>query len=947
MQRVVTYNLADNFIEEFSSYLENNFIKKGRNLSKVAIVFGGKRPALFLKKELAAGIKKSFFPPRFFSIDEFVEYSFSKKYPFRKISDLEAAFVIYKLAQELSPDLLRERESFSKFLPWAREIVSFIEQLDLEDTKFDSLKGIQEKANIGYDVPESINLLLERIISLREAYHEEQKKKGVYSKGLIYLLTSQCMGDIDFSEFEEIIFCGFFYIHKTELAVIKSLYDANKALLFFQGSQDEWSVLERNSRSLSIVIKPENIKKPEYKLSVSAGFDLHSQVCLARDVLRGMQEFDKTVVVLPEPDHVISLLSEISGYVKDFNVSIGYPLKRSSLYSLFENIFKAQNNKKNSEYYAKDYLKVLSHPLVKNLRVLTKPSATRVLIHKIEEVLLGIEKTSLGGRLFFNLSDIEESRELFDSALKTMNNMDLEVSRDEIKTALKELHGFLFVSWEKLRNFYDFSVSLEQFLDLLVKKGFLAGYPLNLKMIEKIFLIRQELSSASFSKEDFPGEEIFKIFENKLENEMVSFSGSPLKGLQILGLFETRSLNFKNVVILDVNESVLPKLKIYEPLIPREVMISLGLNRLEKEEEIQRYQFMRLVASAKNVHLLFQKRPDKEKSRFIEEIIWEKQKNEKTLNVLEIPQASFKVKVLPKSAEVKKNSKVIRFLKEREYSASSINTYLNCPLRFYYQYVLGLKEKEDLLEEPLGKDIGTFVHELLKESFSLFIGKRPIIDSEFKNKFKADLDNRFKDEFEKKMRSDAFLIKEILDFRMEKFLLNEEYRPVKEILSLEKTFKGVLNLKSGNFKYKSIIDRVDLLTDNSILIIDYKTGSSDIMPSSYEKIASSEFTRASLKNTLKSVQLPLYLYSVESRGEFENQKINACLYSLRDMQKNYGLNMLFKNDAQVADRKNIMQVYIKAMDAILADVINPDVPFVADEEDNRQCETCPFFYMCR
>ncbi len=79
--------------------------------------------------------------------------------------------------------------------------------------------------------------------------------------------------------------------------------------------------------------------------------------------------------------------------------------------------------------------------------------------------------------------------------------------------------------------------------------------------------------------------------EERLSSQMVAFSGSPLRGLQILGLFETRALNFKNVIVVDVNEGLLPSLNIYEPLIPREVMIKLNLDRLELEEEIQRYGF--------------------------------------------------------------------------------------------------------------------------------------------------------------------------------------------------------------------------------------------------------------------------------------------------------------------------------------------------------------------
>ena len=109
---------------------------------------------------------------------------------------------------------------------------------------------------------------------------------------------------------------------------------------------------------------------------------------------------------------------------------------------------------------------------------------------------------------------------------------------------------------------------------------------------------------------------MFRIFMNKLDHKPIAFSASPLKGLQILGLLETRSLNFENVLILDVNENSLPKLKIYEPLVPREVMISLGLNRLEKEEEIQRYQFKRLLSGARKVYLIYEESSKKEKAGF-------------------------------------------------------------------------------------------------------------------------------------------------------------------------------------------------------------------------------------------------------------------------------------------------------------------------------------------
>jgi len=944
MNKVITYNLEDDFIKSLAEYLDKNYISQNKDISKLCFIFGGKRPSLFFKKELSRRIKKGFIPPQFFTIDEFVEYIASKKINFSKISDLDACFAVYDLAKVVAPEIVKDRLEFSRFLPWAREILSFIEQLDVENIHSISLKSIQENAKIGYDVPENINRMLESIIAIRKSYHKYLDENKLYSRGYMYLIASSLVSDIGLDEFEHLFFAGFFYLHNTEKAIVKKFYDSDKATLFFQGDQKDWSVLNKLVNSLGASLEAEKPAKGNYELSIQAGFDVHSEVCLVRDILKNIKNLDKTVIVLPEPDNVIPLLSEISGLVDNFNVSIGYPLKRSSLYSLFESIFRAQRTKKESQYYSKDYLKALSHPLVKNLKLLSNPSATRVLVHKIEEILLGIEETELSGSLFIKLSDIENSRELFDLAMSTMKNMDIEASYDELKEVIRKLHDILFVSWDKLNNFYDFSQSLGMLMDVLVKKSFLDNYPLNMKMAERIFSIKEELEIASFKNESFDKDELFKIFENKLDHEIISFSGSPLKGLQILGLFETRSLNFENVIFMDVNEATLPSLKIYEPLIPREVMISLGLNRLEKEEEIQHYQFKRLIAGAKKVFLVYQERADKEKSRFVEEIIWNRQKEAKEFNVANITRANFKVQVLEKQMEVKKSKEVVEFLKGKEYSASSVNTYLNCPLRFYFQYVLGFQEKEELRDDPQGRDIGTFVHELLEETFGKFIGKKPNIDEKFKEFFANRLEDKFTDEFELKMKSDSFLIKKVLEVRLDRFLAQEKQRSIEKIISLESKFSDIFKLESGNFKVKAIIDRIELLGDGSFLILDYKTGSTDIMPEAkFEKLEAAEYKREVIKNTIKSFQLPIYYHVVGEHQDFKGEKINACLYSLKDL----GMSLFFKKDEQFANRNAIMGGYLKALDALFAEIISPEVTFKADEGNLRQCQYCPFFYLCR
>ncbi|MBI4708074.1 MAG: PD-(D/E)XK nuclease family protein [Candidatus Omnitrophica bacterium] len=950
MDKIITYKLSDNFIEKLCGFAKENFIGKGRDISRVCFVFGGRRPGLFLKRQLGQVFNKGFISPAFFSIDEFVQYILEKKSACGKISDLEAAFMIYKLAQEIAPDILKERESFARFLPWAREVLSFIEQLDLENIPYQPLKNVEFKAAIGFDVPENINCLLESIIAIRQEFHARQIEKKLYSRGLSYLLASKYISEVDFAEFDRICFCGFFYLHKTEKAIVKALLDAGKATCFFQGDSSEWPVLENLYKeialpvSLSSADQAQHTKSHAPKISIQTGFDVHSEVGLAREALKKINNLDDTVIVLPQPDNLIPLLSEVASYTDNFNVSMGYPLKRSALYSLFECVFNAQETKKDGQYYTKDYLKLLAHPLVKNLRLFGEASVTRVLVHKIEEVLIGAEKTSLGGSLFVKLSEIEKLRELYDLALVTMKSMEIEVTFDELKSTVEKLHGLLFGLWENLGNFYEFSLSLEEFMKCLVEKSHLAAYPLNLKMAEKIFEIKEELFNSGFNREPFSKEEIFKIFDNKIDAELISFSGSPLKGLQVLGLFETRVLSFENVIILDVNEAVLPSMKIYEPLIPREVMIGLGINRLEKEEEIQRYQFRRLISGAKTVHLIYQKRPDKEKSRFIEELIWQEQKNKNSLEVVSIPQASFKVEVLPKTLEIKKDSKIISHLKGLRYSASSLNTYLACPLKFYYHYCLGLEEKDELSDEPEAVDIGNFLHDLLEETFSQFLNKKPSFDKRFRDNFFNSLNEKFETDFTRKMKSDSFLIKAVLDYRMDKFIKNEEERDVEELICVEERFDAQINLSGRDYKFTAKVDRIDRLSEKSFLILDYKTGyTREVLPLDAEKIEKAGFTREKLKNTLKSFQLPLYLYLVSCDKRFQEAKLNAGLYSL----KNLTLERLFRKEEQFSSREKIMEIYLKAMDAVLSEIINPEVCFKADETNPRYCRHCPFFYLCR
>jgi ATP-dependent helicase/nuclease subunit B len=551
--------------------------------------------------------------------------------------------------------------------------------------------------------------------------------------------------------------------------------------------------------------------------------------------------------------------------------------------------------------------------------------------------LQGKERSSISGSLFVGLDEIEAEPQVYGLSSQVLTGMGVSVSIDDCAKVLRQLHDILFRVWEGLDNFESFAKVLADLLDVLIAKSILASFPFNLKAMEKLLLISDELSLARFKSQKFSQDELWQIFLQQIQNEMISFSGSPLRGTQILGLLETRSLNFDNVIVLDLNEGVFPKLKLYEPLIPREVMLSLGLNRLEKEEEIQRYQFKRLIAGAKNVHLIYESNQEKEKSRFIEELLWQKQQQEKKLDVFNIPRLSFQMGLEEKYFKAAKTPGMMEYLKNQTYSASRLNTYLDCPLRFYFKYVLGLDEKDDLLDEPEAASIGTFVHELLDEAFRQFVSMKPNINPDFKKYFKKVMEKKFDEQIRKRMKSDAFLLWGIVCDRMEKFLDNEATRDISKIISLETEIEREMIIGNKAYKFKYSADRVDELADGSILIIDYKTGSSDIRPKNLGALKKMEFTRSGIKDDLKSFQLPIYYHFISK--DFSDKKVNAALYSLRSM----GMSEFIRSDED--NKEELMDICYKALEAVIAEIVNPDILFEADKQ-NARCDYCPFKSLC-
>ena len=938
--RVYTFPFSEDFLEKIADFLKEYFHLK-KDLSKVAVVFGGKRPHLFLSKKLALKIKKPFLSFQYFSIDRFMEYIVKKKNPhFKIISDLEATFLLYNLLKDKFSYLVKDK-NFTQFFAWGREILKFLEEIDLEAKTDDYLKKIEENAKIGYQVAFEINTLLSSLVSLRKDFHQIMEKEKKITRGFSYFLASQFVNTLSFSEWELILFCGFFYLYDTEIKVIEHFFKKNKSLLFFQKDEKNYQSFEKIEKRLKIKIDTLFSSSSSFSLNLYAVPDEHTEVVLVKEILKkNIKDINNTVIVLPQAEILIPLLSQISEIAGKFNVSLGYPVKRSSVFSLLKEVFDAQISRRDEFYYVYDYLKVLMHPFIKNIRFDNYPFVvSRVLVHKIEEYLLGIKEAGISRKIFLSLSELENEEAIFSSAKDTLETIDIFIRKDDLKNILKTLHKILFVNFEKITT-GDFFASLKNLFNFLIDKSLLTLYPFNRQMSEAVLELIEECRQV-FLEEEFSLLDIFKLFLDLTEAKVFSFKGSPLGGLQILGIFEVRDLTFENVIFLDLNEGVYPNIRVENPLIPREVLLQLGIDRLEKEEEILKYHFRRLIGGAKNVFLIYQEKEDKERSRFVEEIIWEREKKERRIGFL--PQrAMFKVEIFSKKEKVKKKDKILEFLKDFNYSPTSLDIYLRCPLRFYYQYVLRLSQKDRLLEETESYEVGQFVHALLENFFKNFLGRKPQINQETRKIFFKMFEEFFKERFEKIMKEDAFILKEILKYRLANFLEEERKRIVEKILFLEKEFMRTIDIDGVNLKIEGKIDRIDFVKkedEEEILIIDYKTTKALLLPKM--KDLNTPLRREEIKKKIVSFQLPVYLYLTEDY--FAQFNINAGLYYLTDLK----LETVFKEENKEERRDIIKNYFLPSLSNLLREILNPEIDFEPDDEDENYCKNCPFSSLCK
>lgn len=253
-----------------------------------------------------------------------------------------------------------------------------------------------------------------------------------------------------------------------------------------------------------------------------------------------------------------------------------------------------------------------------------------------------------------------------------------------------------------------------------------------------------------------------RLMNRLLTATNIPFHGEPAIGMQVMGVLETRNLDFRNLIMLSLNEGQLPKAGGDSSFIPYNLRKAFGMTTIEHKNSVYAYYFYRLIQRAENITLLYNTASDGlnrgEMSRFMLQFLVESPHDisRQYLEAGQSPQQSLKIEI-QKTDEVLQrmyNAYDIRRHPNALFSPSALNTYLDCRLRFYYRYVAGLKAPDEVSAEIDSALFGTIFHrsaELVYQDLTAN-GKeirREDLEQLLRNdvRLQAYVDTAFKEEF--------------------------------------------------------------------------------------------------------------------------------------------------------------------------------------------------------
>lgn len=248
-----------------------------------------------------------------------------------------------------------------------------------------------------------------------------------------------------------------------------------------------------------------------------------------------------------------------------------------------------------------------------------------------------------------------------------------------------------------------------------------ALYQTRRTLVQFIAILNDDIVSGLTTHPDL----LQRLIRRHLEQLSLPFHGEPVTDLQIMGVLETRTLDFQHLLLLNVEEGVIPASQPDKSLLPYYLRKAYGLQTHDERASVYAYNFFRLLHRAEDVMILFSQSQTamtkKTMSRFVMQMLVCPEEFEVEKFILTESNSIEPAKAI----EVPEGASWIAVSNQSLYlSPSAINTFYGCKRRFYLQYMLGLWDEDEPETIFSNRTLGLFVHEAVHYLYEKHCGCR-------------------------------------------------------------------------------------------------------------------------------------------------------------------------------------------------------------------------------
>ncbi len=812
------------------------------NVENVCIILPSKRAALFLKNHLYNAFNQAFWIPEIKSAEEFIEDLSGLS----KADEIDLLAILYESYLHCN---LSNPETFDKFSRWGYLLLQDFNEIDryLIDSKhiYENLKNIKEIENWSLGNEElsktQLNYLefMGNIGLIYKHYTARLLSLGIGYQGLIYRNAVKYYENNPLLEnYTKILFCGFNALNAAETKIYAALQKNKKAEFlwdideyYFKNQMQEAGLfLRRNiqhfgQENLSFINTHFKEAKNIYVTAVAGQTGqaqlVHNEILT---LINNGINLSKVAVVLANENLLWPVLKLLPKEVEEVNITMEYPLRYTSVYGFLELLINLQVSYKNASnkspaIYYKDFLSIIRHPFFTDLiKIYNADFNINDAVSKVGEGnIIYISPASLAKlanckspellNIFYPWKDVSEGNNFLLNLIKAVRNF--YVQNNDTRLVTLELEHLEVI----IKSFYRLQEVIHQY-----------SYFNEFKSYKYLFM--QTVGASS-----------------------VPFIGEPLTGLQIMGVLETRTLDFEYIIMVGVNEGVLPSGKSINSFLPNDLKRVFNLPLYYEKDAIYAYHFYRLLQRAHTIHLIHDSQTDEmgkgEKSRFITQLVYELKIYQPLHKITESAAASASIGVADSVIEIEKTDNVLHpiLLKATDssdyggLSPSALNMFKDCTLRYYFRYGAGLKETVEVEESAEANTFGTILHLALENLYKPLIGKNLIEKDivEQKRKVEDVVLTAFKQHYkeEDSLVGKNYLQYEVLKVYAHRQLSNDissvktlaEQNKTLSIIALESSYTGSIDVKINNEIKKVLvrgtIDRIDRYGE-FIRLLDYK-----------------------------------------------------------------------------------------------------------------------------